>query len=80
MQLHKGVGKLEEMERNLHGTPQARSIPIKEDLLYSGHWAAPHRPTPPGLTWLGQAFCTACWDHCTPYDMHAYERHARKDA
>jgi hypothetical protein len=23
-----------------------RSIPIKEDLLYSRHWAAPHRPTP----------------------------------
>ena len=26
-----------------------RSIPIKEDLLYSRHWAAPHKPTKPGL-------------------------------
>src|ERR1700733_6023570 len=25
------------------------SIPIKEDLLYSRHWAAPHKPTKPGL-------------------------------
>jgi hypothetical protein len=40
MQSHKGntSGKLEETEHSLHeGAQQARSIPIREDLLYSRH-------------------------------------------
>src|SRR2546421_11356567 len=36
-----------------------RSIPIKEDLLYSRHEAAPHRPTRPGILYglLGPLEC-----------------------
>jgi hypothetical protein len=56
MQSHKGdtSGKLEETiyTKERH---RPRSIPNREDLLYSRHYT--------GLP--GQAFCAACWDYGT---------------
>jgi hypothetical protein len=49
MQLHKGMENWKRRSAIYMERHRPLSIPIKEDLLYLGTGAAPHKPTKPGL-------------------------------